>query len=197
MRNQPPEVQPELSSHKLAGTLKKVASQKAPISRRPKEDRRLLGQKQLTADQRERVVKLLNVLYAGTISKSFPNGNKAELARILTNQGLGKVTPQALYVIMEGGGGIAFDTARKIAKASNVPLSEIMGEDEVLSLASFDRFPNLRICLDYHKNETRWTPAAVAAARAGAFDTDTSPAEWADRLDRLTAHLALAAKKRN
>jgi len=54
--------------------------------------------------------------------------------------------------------------------------------------------PNLSICIAYHGD--RWPPYALAAAKAGAFSTDTPANAWPARLDALTRAIEACATEK-
>lgn len=145
-------------------------------------DRRKAGRKELSAEATERAREALS----GLLSK-YKN-NRTALARALS------VSPTAVFNITEKGGGVSRGTALAIARVAGISPSELLGEDDMRHVGPI-MFPNLEACIAYHGLE-KWPSAAIAAARAGAFSDDTSPAAWADRLDRITAALDAAATSR-
>lgn len=64
----------------------------------------------------------------------------------------------------------------------------VAGETPDPPLVDGTPMPNLRACVAYHGTE-RWPAWVVAAAKAGAFSDDVSPAEWEKRLDKLQKKL--------
>lgn len=59
---------------------------------------------------------------------------------------------------------------------------------EELTVEAFGSLPGLHACITYH-GPTRWPAWVVAAAKAGAFPDDVTPAAWAIRLDDLAKKL--------
>lgn len=103
-----------------------------------------------------------------------------------------KVSQPAVTQILSGGG-VSLDTAMAVADLAKVDPRELLG-GAYLGVAVGGRFPRLEVCLAYHLG--RWNEATVAAARAGAFDGDVMPDEWALRLDRLGDAIAKVRKER-
>lgn len=99
-----------------------------------------------------------------------------------------KVSQPAVTQILAGGG-VALDTAVAVAGLAGVDPRELVGGAYV-GVAVGGRYPNLEVCLAYHRD--KWTAPAVAAARAGAFDGEVMPDEWAYRLDRLEEAISVA-----
>jgi len=64
----------------------------------------------------------------------------------------------------------------------------------MLPSVPFAAHANLETCLAYHEPE-RWPAHVIAAARAGAFASDCSPAEWSQRLDALDRAILSVAKQ--
>lgn len=148
-----------------------------------KGDGRLKGRKELSPAAADRT----RQVFAELLRKH--KNNKAALSRALS------ISATAVLNI-EKGGGISRETALAIAKAAGVAPVELLGEEELHRLGlTANAFPNLEACLAYHGTH-RWTPAAIAAARAGAFADDVSPSDWATRLDKIAAALDAAAASR-
>lgn len=63
--------------------------------------------------------------------------------------------------------------------------------NQVMSLTSRGLYPNLRVCVAYHRAKPRWSPWTIAAAEAGLFgELDLpDPSLWARRLDSLETGL--------
>jgi hypothetical protein len=119
-------------------------------------------------------------------------GNKAEMGRHLGISGSG-----VLYLV-EGTTRASRATAERLAELAGVPLGSLLGEEPMATASSssvFDptraRFPGLEICLLFHDGgETEWSPATIAAARAGAYADDAPPREWMRRLEELETRIS-------
>lgn len=58
------------------------------------------------------------------------------------------------------------------------------------------KFPNLNVCLVYHGADS-WPPYAIALANHGFFgNEDVPPAEWAKRMDEISAYLTKFPRKK-
>lgn len=96
-----------------------------------------------------------------------------------------EMSQPALTQIMDGGG-VSHETAMKVAAFIGEPIEKILA----LGTAPQNAPSALETCLDYHKG--RWSPATVAAARAGLWppDDDIEPEAWKSRLDALQKTLS-------
>lgn len=103
-----------------------------------------------------------------------------------------RISQPAVSQILSGGG-VSVETATAVAELAKVDPRELLGGVYV-GVAIGGRFPNLEVCLAYHGD--KWGAPVVAAARAGAFESDAMPDEWVQRLDALDSAIASAIQRR-
>lgn len=108
---------------------------------------------------------------------------------------LGGLSQTSVSAMLLGKYNPSVQVARELALLAGVERLEDLigdyyqpGEDETPPSAADHVLPNLRACVAYHGAD-RWPAWVVAAAKAGAFPNDCSPAEWAKRLDSLQKKL--------
>jgi hypothetical protein len=96
---------------------------------------------------------------------------------------------QPAITLLRQGGGVSHETAIKICQVASIDAQELLGGAYVADVSG--RFPGLERCLAYWVHDPdKWSTAAVAAARSGAWPDDTDSVSWAERLDSLDATLA-------
>lgn len=90
------------------------------------------------------------------------------------------------------GGGVAPETAIKVARLTGVDPRDLLGGAYV-GVAIGGKNPNLEICLGYHPG--RWNEPTIAAVKAGLWTDEVLPEVWAQRLDQVQQQLgALIAR---
>lgn len=91
------------------------------------------------------------------------------------------------------GGGVGPETAIAVARLAGVDPRELLGGAYV-GVAVGGRFPQLEVCVAFHPD--RWTPAVIAAARAGLWSDDLPAALWVARLDEAAKALGAVVTRR-
>ena len=134
---------------------------------------------------------LIAVVERAMLTKKFRTQDQLALA-------LG-ITQPSVSALLSGRWPPGMTTARAIAALEGKELEALIGRvateppatGKAKASAKGPNLSNLEVCVLFYAHSARWSPATIAAARAGLFgEGDVTPDRWPVRLDAIEAALA-------